>query len=142
MNNILLLIITLLSLLIILFSIIKHFFNVSELNNIIKQKDSEINNLKRKFNIKTGDRVLFKFSLKYKNVDTFSVLYEADVLQFTDKKIKVIALDYTSDDTIANDPNHKIPILNFMKNKWIDLDKVEKIFDISYNRSEKIKQLI
>lgn len=70
--------------------------------------------------------------------ETFTVLYEAEVLECTDKKVKIKAITYTSNDSFAKDASNKGAIIAYMNNKWIDLHNTELIIDDSTRRAIKL----
>jgi hypothetical protein len=48
----------------------------------------------------------------------------------TELKVKLKAIDYTSDD-YGRDVANRNSIISYMNNKWIDIDNVELIIDNS-----------
>jgi hypothetical protein len=94
--------------------------------------------------IDTGDKaILPDYGLQ--QVDTkeyFHVTYEVEILEVSVDKVKVKAIDYTSNDKFAKDPNNKSSIINFLQNKWVDKDDIQLIIDDSMRRDRKLQQIL
>ena len=77
--------------------------------------------------IDLGDRALLpEYGLK--TIDTnesFHVTYEIEITEVSIDKVKVNAIDYTSNDKFAKDPNNRSSIINFLQNKWISKKEIE-----------------
>ena len=57
-------------------------------------------------------------------------------------KVKVNAVDYTSNDKFAKDPNNRSSIINFLQNKWISKKEIELIVDDQMRRDRKLQQIL
>ena len=82
---------------------------------------------------------LIEYALK--TVTSFTVNYEVEILEVSPTKFKVTATDLSSFDKVGRDPAHKNDILLFMKEKWIERDKVQIIVDDAMKRDAKLKAL-
>ncbi len=71
----------------------------------------------------------------------FSVNFEVEIIEVSEKKVKVNAIDYTTNDTFANDPAKKGTILNFFKGQWINRSEIEIIYDERKRRNDKLNEL-
>jgi hypothetical protein len=114
----------------------------------IKDKNTEM----EKFNddlmlIEPGDRVIYPdYGLTYnekgsKNETNFKVTYELEVLEVSQNKVKVKALDFTSTDKVGKDPKNKQGIIEFMKDKWVNKNEIQLIVDDSIKRDIKLRKL-
>ena len=94
--------------------------------------------------IDTGDRaILPDYGLQHTDTkENFSVTYEVEVLEVSMDKVKVKAIDYTSNDKFAKDPNNRSSIINFLQNKWVSKDSIELIVDDSMRRDRKLQQIL
>jgi hypothetical protein len=94
--------------------------------------------------IDTGDRaILPEYGLK--QIDTnesFHVTYEIEITEVSIDKVKVNAVDYTSNDKFARDPNNRSSIINFLQNKWISKKEIELIVDDQMRRDRKLQQIL
>ena len=94
--------------------------------------------------IDPGDRaILPDYGLQ--QVDTkenFHVTYEIEILEVSMDKVKVKAIDYTSNDKFAKDPKNKPSIINFLQSKWVSKKEIELIVDDSMRRDRKLQQIL
>jgi len=94
--------------------------------------------------IDPGDRaILPEYGLK--QIDTnesFHVTYEIEITEVSIDKVKVNAVDYTSNDKFARDPNNRSSIINFLQNKWISKKEIELIVDDKMRRDRKLQQIL
>ena len=94
--------------------------------------------------IDLGDRALLpEYGLK--TIDTnesFHVTYEIEITEVSIDKVKVNAVDYTSNDKFAKDPNNRSSIINFLQNKWISKKEIELIVDDQMRRDRKLQQIL
>ncbi len=94
--------------------------------------------------IDPGDRaILPEYGLK--QIDTnesFHVTYEIEITEVSIDKVKVNAVDYTSNDKFARDPNNRSSIINFLQNKWISKKEIELIVDDQMRRYRKLQQIL
>jgi hypothetical protein len=77
-------------------------------------------------------------SLKDDRTKDFIIKFEAEVVMKTELKVKLKAIDYTSDDDYGRDVANRNSIISYMNNKWIDIDNVELIIDNSTLRDIKL----
>ena len=122
-----------------------------EKDKVSKEKDKAESFKKNLISIEPGHRVIYPdYGLTWTDQDkdgndlppeSFKVTYELEVLEVTENKLKIKAVDITSEDKIGRDPANKFDIINFMKNKWVDKNKVQLIVDDSVKRDLKLKQL-
>jgi len=94
--------------------------------------------------IDPGDRaILPDYGLQ--QVDTkenFHVTYEIEILEVSMDKVKVKAIDYTSNDKFAKDPKNKSSIINFLQSKWVSKKEIELIVDDQMRRDRKLQQIL
>ena len=94
--------------------------------------------------IDPGDKaILPEYGLK--TVDTnenFHVTYEVEITEVSMDKVKVKAIDFTSNDKFAKDPKNKSSIINFLQNKWVSKKEIELIVDDSMRRDRKLQQIL
>ena len=126
--------------------------SLSKLTNIestlSKDFDSKISDakkfyddkLKKILSINPGDKVLYiaSLSLKDDRGKSFIIKYEAEVVMKTELKVKLKAIDYTSDDDFGKDAVNRNSIISYMNNQWIDIFSVELIIDNSTLRDIKL----
>jgi hypothetical protein len=74
--------------------------------------------------------------------ENFHVTYEVEVLEVSVDKVKVKAIDYTSNDKFAKDPKNKSSIINFLQSKWVSKKEIELIVDDSMRRDRKLQQIL
>ena len=120
-------------------------------DRISKEKDKAESFKKNLISIEPGHRVIYpNYGLTWTDKDkdgndlppeSFKVTYELEVLEVTENKLKIKAIDITSEDKIGRDPALKSGIISFMKNKWVDKNQVQLIVDDSVKRDLKLKQL-
>ena len=94
--------------------------------------------------IDPGDRaILPDYGLQ--QVDTkenFHVTYEIEILEVSMDKVKVKAIDYTSNDKFAKDPKNKSSIINFLQSKWVSKKEIELIVDDQMRRNRKLQKIL
>lgn len=126
-----------------------------EVRRKIKSLDDEIKStqgMRDKFlGIKPGDRgILPNYSIVTTYSDNsqpkrnYTVTFEVEVIEVSDKRLKVKAIDYISGDAYANDPANKNSILNVIniKSSWVDRKDLELIVDDAKRRGDKIDQIL
>lgn len=93
--------------------------------------------------IEPGDKaILPDYQLMYISTnESFSVTYELEIVEISENKVKVIALDFTSSDKAGKDPANKAGIIEFMKNKWVDKSSIQLVMDNSIKRDIKLRKL-
>ena len=74
--------------------------------------------------------------------ESFRVTYEVEIVEVSVDKVKVKAIDFTSNDKFARDPKHKSAIIDFMKDKWISKRDIELIVDDSMRRDAKLQEIL
>ena len=94
--------------------------------------------------IDPGDRALLpEYGLKKLDTnESFHVTYEIEITEVSIDKVKVNAIDYTSNDKFAKDPNNRSSIINFLQNKWISKKEIELIVDDQMRRDRKLQQIL
>ena len=124
---------------------------IHKLYSKIEKLEKKISNLKSKLkdseelvSIEPGDKAIVP-DYGLTNTETkenFHVTYEVEVLEVSVDKVKVNAVDYTSTDSYARDPQNKHSIINFLQNKWVDRGDIELIIDDSIRRDRKLHQIL
>lgn len=74
--------------------------------------------------------------------EKFSVTYEVEISEVSIDKVKVKAIDFTSNDKFGKDPKHKSAIIDFMKDKWVSKKDIELIVDDSMRRDAKLQEIL
>lgn len=106
--------------------------------------DKTIKDAEELVSIEPGDKaILPDYGLQHTETkESFTVTYEVEVTEVSLDKVKVKAIDYTSEDKFAKDPKNKSAIVNFLQDKWVPKDKIELIIDDSMRRDRKIQQIL
>ena len=71
----------------------------------------------------------------------FNVDFEVSIIEISEKRLKVSAIDFTTNDVWAKDPAKKPGIINFFQNQWVGKNEVEIIFDDRKRRNDKLNEL-
>lgn len=115
------------------------------INNTKLKKDLEnsLEDTEEILSIDAGDRaILPNYGLVYKEQDKhFKVTYEVEIVEVSKDRVKVRAVDYTSSDSVANEPGSKSGIIGFMQNKWVHKKEIELLIDESTRRDAKLRKL-
>ena len=94
--------------------------------------------------IDPGDRaILPDYGLEHTETkENFRVTYEVEVLEVSMDKVKVKAINFTSNDKFAKDSKNKSAIINFLQDKWVNKKDIELIIDDSMRRDRKLQQIL
>jgi hypothetical protein len=94
--------------------------------------------------IDPGDRaILPDYGLEHTETkENFHVTYEVEVLEVSMDKVKVKAINFTSNDKFAKDSKNKSAIINFLQDKWVNKKDIELIIDDSMRRDRKLQQIL
>jgi hypothetical protein len=120
----------------------------SELKSENDKLKSEVDKSKKDkeelVSIDPGDRaILPDYGLQHTDTkESFHVTYEVEIVEVSVDKVKVKAIDFTSNDKFAKDPKHKSAIIDFMKDKWIAKKDIELIVDDSMRRDAKLQEIL
>jgi hypothetical protein len=120
----------------------------SELKSENDKLKSEVDKSKKDkeelVSIDPGDRaILPDYGLQHTDTkESFHVTYEVEIVEVSMDKVKVKAIDFTSNDKFARDPKHKSAIIDFMKDKWISKRDIELIVDDSMRRDAKLQEIL
>jgi len=122
-----------------------------ERDKVSKEKDKADAFKKDLIAIEPGHKVIYPdYGLSWTDTDkdgnkmkpeSFKVTYELEVLDVTESRVKVKAVDFTSMDQIGRDAAKKSGIIQFMQDKWVNKSEVQLIVDDSVKRDLKLKQL-
>lgn len=112
--------------------------NAETLTEAIKKKTT--------IEISTGDTgLIHNYGLQHNRKDgtqySFQVDFEVSIIELSEKRLKVSAIDYTTNDAWAKDPANRQGIINFFQNQWVGRDEVEIIFDDRKRRNDKLSEL-
>lgn len=137
----------------------KLFVEIDKLQNLLSNSTSNLDALlkenknlwnqvqtlkKNKENLLTvnqGDKVVIKQSLANKKSNhTFEVLYECNVLESTESKLKLSAYDFKSEDDWAN--KNKKNVIDFFQDRWESRSQCEMIMDQQHLRDTKLNDLL
>jgi hypothetical protein len=137
------------------FAVVKLSFSNSNLMIDNKSLRSEIENLKNQLyktkkdkekitSIDPGDKAIIpNYGLKHISTnESFEVTYEVEILEVSMDKVKVRAIDFTSNDKIGNDPSNRQGILSLMQDKWISKKEIDLVVDDSMRRDVKLKEIL
>jgi hypothetical protein len=94
--------------------------------------------------IDPGDRaILPDYGLEHTETkENFHVTYEVEVLEVSMDRVKVKAINFTSNDKFAKDSKNKSAIINFLQDKWVNKKDIELIIDDSMRRDRKLQQIL
>ena len=91
--------------------------------------------------VNQGDKVICKQSLTAKKSNhTFEVLYECNVIEATEKRLKLNAYDFKSDDNWAN--KEKQSVIDYFQERWVNRSECEMIMDQQHLRDSKLNDLL
>ena len=95
--------------------------------------------------VSPGDTGLMPgYNLQHNRKDSthaFQVDFEVSIIELSEKRLKVSAIDFTSNDAWAKDPTNKPGIINFFQNQWVNRNEVEIIYDDRKRRNDKLNEL-
>lgn len=112
--------------------------NAETLTEVIKKKTT--------VEVSPGDTgLIHNYSLQHNRKDgtqyVFNVDFEVSIIELSEKRLKVSAIDYTTNDAWAKDPANRQGIINFFQNQWVQRNDVEIIFDDRKRRNDKLNEL-
>lgn len=119
----------------------------SEIENLKSQLSHSEKRRKNLLSINKGERALIPgYSLTFgrgtKDEIDFKAYVECDVIEVTDKKIKVVPYRVITDSNEVNADQSKLQgIVDFLKDKWIDISDVQPILDTQVRREDKLEEL-
>jgi hypothetical protein len=128
--------------------IIRLYETNSELKSEVEMLKSEVEKSKQDkqelVSIDPGDRAIIPnyVLMQTDTKEKFSVTYEVEILEVSIDRVKVKAIDFTSNDKFGKDPKHKSSIVDFMKDKWISKKDIELIVDDSMRRDSKLQEIL
>lgn len=119
-----------------------------ELDNVKSSVFKEKQKLDNLVSIEPGDTCIIP-DYRLTNTDetrnpiqiNFGVTYEAEILEVSKDKIKVRAVNYTSNDKFPRDPKNRKGIIEFLQDKWVDKSSVELVMDTRKRRNIKLDEL-
>ena len=119
-----------------------------ELDNVKSSVFKEKQKLDNLVSIEPGDTCIIP-DYRLTNTDetrnpiqiNFGVTYEAEILEVSKDKIKVRAVNYTSNDKFPRDPKNRKGIIDFLQDKWVDKSIVELVIDTHKRRNIKLDEL-
>jgi hypothetical protein len=95
--------------------------------------------------VSPGDTGLMPgYNLQHNRKDgpyAFQVDFEVSIIELSEKRLKVSAIDFTSNDAWAKDPTNKPGIIKFFQNQWVNRNEVEIIYDDRKRRNDKLNEL-
>jgi hypothetical protein len=115
-----------------------------ENDNLKLIADKTLKDAEELVSIEPGDKaILPDYGLQHADTkESFSITYEVEVVEVSLDKVKVKAINFTSEDKFAKDPRNKSAIINFLQNKWVKKDSIELIIDDSMRRDRKLQQIL
>ena len=128
--------------------IIRLYETNSKLKSEVEMLKSEVEKSKQDkqelISIDPGDRAIIPNygMIQTDTKESFHVTYEVEIVEVSVDKVKVKAIDFTSNDKFARDPKHKSAIIDFMKDKWISKRDIELIVDDSMRRDAKLQEIL
>lgn len=119
-----------------------------ELDNVKSSVFKEKQKLDNLVSIEPGDTCIIP-DYRLTNTDetrnpiqiNFGVTYEAEILEVSKDKLKVRAVNYTSNDKFPRDPKNRKGIIDFLQDKWVDKSIVELVIDTRKRRNIKLDEL-
>jgi len=120
---------------------------INEKNELTKAKTKAESIKNDLIAIEPGDKVIYpNYPLIYnqgtKESYSFSGTYELEVVEVSEKQIKVKATGFTTDDRkISSDQQRMSGVIQFMQNKWVDRQMVQLIVDDAHKRNVKLREL-
>lgn len=120
---------------------------INEKNELTKAKTKAESIKNDLIAIETGDRVIYpNYQLIYgqgsKEEHKFSGTYELEVIEVSEKQLKVKAIGFTTDDRkTSSDQQRMNGVIQYMQNKWVDRKNVQLIVDDAHKRNVKLKEL-
>jgi hypothetical protein len=119
-----------------------------ELDNVKSSVVKEKQKLDNLVSIEPGDTCIIP-DYRLTNTDetrnpiqiNFGVTYEAEILEVSKDKLKVRAVNYTSNDKFPRDPKNRKGIIDFLQDKWVDKSIVELVIDTRKRRNIKLDEL-
>lgn len=118
-----------------------------EIESIQRRLDTSNQRRKNLLSINKGERALIpNYSLTQgrgtKSEKSFEAFYECDVIEVTDKKIKVVPYSVVTDcNEINSDQSALQSVMDFLKNKWVDISQAQPILDTQVRREDKLEEL-
>ena len=121
---------------------------IGKLESTIDGLESEIESSDE---IMPGDKAYVKRSLIFNDPGgkeiPFVALFEVDIIEVSDKKVKVTAYDATEDISKPFPPefkkqNYKAALCAFFTNQWIDRSSVSPLIGVGTIRNNKINKLL
>jgi hypothetical protein len=119
--------------------------SLTEENVVLKsEKEKSESQTSEIISIDPGDKAIIpNYGLTHTDTkENFSVTYEVEILEVSLDKVKVVATDFTSNDSFARNPKHRSAIIGFMKNKWISKKDIELIVDEAMRRDVKLNKIL
>jgi hypothetical protein len=120
---------------------------INEKNELTKAKTKAESVKNDLIAIEPGDRVIYPdYRLVYgqgsKDEHTFSGTYELEIIEVSEKQLKVKAIGFTTDDRkTSSDQQRMSGVIQYMQNKWVDRKNVQLIVDDAHKRNAKLKEL-
>lgn len=121
--------------------------SIYSLKELIKTKSelkSKVDSENSYYKLIPGKKgVIRNYGLTFKSEKhDFKVDYEVDIIEVSEKSVKVSAFNFETDDDMAKDPQYKNMIINFFKNTWINKNKVEVLLDENGTRDKKLNEIL
>jgi hypothetical protein len=115
-----------------------------ENDNLKLIADKTLKDAEELVSIEPGDKaILPDYGLQHAETrESFRITYEVEVVEVSLDKVKVKAINFTSEDKFAKDPKNKASIINFLQDKWVKKDDIELIIDDSMRRDRKLQQIL
>lgn len=115
-------------------------------SSVVREKeklDREREKLDNLISIEPGDTCIIPdYPLIYNDENIkFKVTYEVEVVEVTKEKLKVNAINFTSNDSITRDPQKRNGIIKFLQDTWVDRSSVELVMDTRKRRNIKLDEL-
>lgn len=114
-------------------------------NSILRNKVESISKEKNELvYTNLDDRVLFEVGLSRSSGKvSFKVLYECDIIEVSEKRLKIKPTSFTSDDKLTRETVQNYQeVLNFYKEKWVNRSECELIIEDKHTRDAKLKEVL
>ena len=122
--------------------------STSNLDSLLKENKNlwnQVESLKKTktslLTVNQGDKVVCKQSLTAKkNNHSFEVLYECNVIEATEKRLKLNAFDFASSDDWAN--KNKQSVIDYFQEYWVERSECDIVMDQQHIRDTKLNDLL
>lgn len=118
----------------------------NQIDKLQSQLDHSEKRRKNLLSVNKGERLLLTSSLTFgrgtKDEINFTTNVECDVIEVTDKKVKVSPYRAITDSNDINSDQSRLKgIIDFYDQKWVDISDTQPILDTQVRREDKLEEL-